>query len=219
MNVRLIALTTPSKELQEDSGIWTAEDLIVYAARVSNPANQLNKETAPRLIAYCIKHGHWSIFETASMTVEIETSRAIAAQILRHRSFTFQEFSQRYALAQGFEVVELRQQHPKNRQASGPPIEDHRLSEIVRNVIDTSYQAYETLINEGASKETARMVLPLCTTTRLYMTGNVRSWIHYLEQRTADGTQKEHRDIAQAIQLIFTEKFPNIYRAIYESHD
>lgn len=219
MNVRLIALTTPSQELQEDSGIWTAEDLIVYAARVSNPANQLNKETAPRLIAYCIKHGHWSIFETASMTVEIETSRAIAAQILRHRSFTFQEFSQRYALAQGFEPVELRRQHPQNRQASGPPIEDHRMSEIVRNVIETSYQAYETLINEGASKETARMVLPLCTRTRLYMTGNIRSWIHYLEQRTADGTQKEHRDIAQAIQIIFTEQFPNIYQAIYESHD
>jgi thymidylate synthase (FAD) len=217
VNVRLIALTTPSEELQEDSGIWTAEDLIVYAARVSNPANQLNKETAPRLIAYCIKHGHWSIFESASMTVEIETSRAIAAQILRHRSFTFQEFSQRYALAQGFEAVELRRQHPKNRQASGPPIEDNRLSDIVRNVIATSYEAYETLINEGASKETARMVLPLCTKTRLYM--NIRSWIHYLEQRTADGTQKEHRDIAQAIQIIFTEQFPNIYRAIYESHD
>ena len=219
MNVRLIALTTPTQELQEDSGIWTAEDLIVYAARVSNPANQLNKETAPRLIAYCIKHGHWSIFETASMTVEIETSRAIAAQILRHRSFTFQEFSQRYALAQGFESVELRRQHPKNRQASGPPIEDYRLSEIVRNVITTSYEAYETLINEGASKETARMVLPLCTKTRLYMTGSVRSWIHYFEQRTAEGTQKEHRDIALAIEIIFAQKFPNIARAINESHD
>lgn len=219
MNVRLIAITKPADDLQENHGIWTAEDLIVYAARVSNPANQLNKETAPKLINYCIKHGHWSIFETASMTVEIETSRAIAAQILRHRSFTFQEFSQRYALAQGFEPVELRKQHPKNRQASGEVINDAELAYSVEEAVSKCARIYQQLVDAGVSKETARMVLPLCTTTRLYVTGNVRSWIHYLEQRTADGTQKEHRDIAQAIQLIFTEKFPNIYRAIYESHD
>jgi thymidylate synthase (FAD) len=218
MNVQLTAITTPSDELQEHHGIWTAEDLIVYAARVSNPSNQLNKETAPRLLAYCIKHGHWSIFETASMTVEIETSRAIAAQILRHRSFTFQEFSQRYAVAQGFEPVELRRQHPTNRQASGEVINDPKLAESVDEAISKCSRVYDILINEGVSKETARMILPLCTTTRLYMTGNVRSWIHYLEQRTADGTQKEHREIALAIKAIFTEKFPNIARALYESH-
>lgn len=218
MNVRLIAITKPADDLQEHHGIWTAEDLIVYAARVSNPANQLNKETAPRLINYCIKHGHWSIFETASMTVEIETSRAIAAQILRHRSFTFQEFSQRYALAQGFEPVELRKQHPKNRQASGEVINDAELAYSVEEAVSKCARIYQQLVDAGVSKETARMVLPLCTTTRLYVTGNVRSWIHYLEQRTADGTQKEHRDIALAIKHIFTDKFPNIARALYESH-
>lgn len=218
MNVRLIALTTPADDLQEHHGIWTAEDLIVYAARVSNPANQLNKETAPRLIKYCIKHGHWSIFEIASMTVEIETSRAISAQLLRHRSFTFQEFSQRYAVSLGREHFDLRKQDTKNRQGSGEPIDDPSLEDLANSAILKAEEVYNTLINEGVSKETARMVLPLCTSTRLYMTGNVRSWIHYLEQRTSEGTQTEHRLIALAIKTIFTEQFPNIARALYESH-
>jgi thymidylate synthase (FAD) len=218
MNVQLIALTSPSEDLQEDHGIWTAEDLIVYAARVSNPANQMNKETAPRLINYCIKNGHWSIFETASMTVEIETSRAISAQLLRHRSFTFQEFSQRYAVSMGREHFDLRKQDTKNRQGSGEPIEDNHLYGLVTDALMKAQETYHNLIAAGVSKETARMVLPLCTTTRLYMTGNVRSWIHYLEQRTSEGTQTEHREIALAIKAIFTEKFPNISRALYESH-
>jgi len=219
VNVRLIAITKPADDLQEDHGIWTAEDLIVYAARVSNPANQLNTETAPRLINYCIKHGHWSIFETASMTVEIETSRAISAQLLRHRSFTFQEFSQRYAIIVGREHFDLRKQDKKNRQGSGEPIDDPDLEEMVNAALSKAEDTYQNLIEAGVSKETARMVLPLCTTTRLYMTGNVRSWIHYLEQRTSEGTQTEHRLIALAIKEIFTEQFPNIARALYESHD
>lgn len=219
MNVRLIAITKPADDLQEDHGIWTAEDLIVYAARVSNPANQLNKETAPRLIAYCIKHGHWSIFETASMTVEIETSRAISAQLLRHRSFTFQEWSQRYSASSDYETIELRLQDKKNRQASGELCDNLEFAYEVLEAVHVSFDVYNRLVEAGVSKETARMVLPLCTSTRLYMTGNVRSWIHYLEQRTSEGTQTEHRLIALAIKEIFTEQFPNIARALYESHD
>jgi thymidylate synthase (FAD) len=219
VNVRLIAITKPADDLQEDHGIWTAEDLIVYAARVSNPANQLNKETAPRLIAYCIKHGHWSIFETASMTVEIETSRAISAQLLRHRSFTFQEWSQRYSASSDYETIELRLQDKKNRQASGELCDNLEFAYEVLEAVHVSFDVYNRLVEAGVSKETARMVLPLCTSTRLYMTGNVRSWIHYLEQRTSEGTQTEHRLIALAIKEIFTEQFPNIARALYESHD
>ena len=217
MNVKLIALTQPHHLLGED-GIKTAEQLIVYAARVSNPSNQKNTETGARLLNYCIRNGHWSVFETVSMTVEITTSRAIAAQLLRHRSFTFQEFSQRYAESTNYEDVELRTQDTKNRQGSGKPHKDRYDCDMVQFIIEDAFLAYRTLLQKGVSRETARMVLPLCTQTTLYMTGNVRSWIHYLEQRTADGTQKEHRDIAQAIQLIFNENFPNIYKAIYESH-
>jgi thymidylate synthase (FAD) len=213
MNVKLIAVTKPLVE-----GINTADELISYCARVSNPANQLNVETAPRLLRYCVKHGHWSIFETVSMTVEIVTSRAIAAQLLRHRSFTFQEFSQRYAESQTYEITELRTQDAKNRQGSGVVIDDNQLKKNVDNAVLTSFICYKILIESGVSKETARMVLPLCTQTTLYMTGNVRSWIHYLEQRCAEGTQKEHRDVAQAIKQIFTTQFPTVAEAINESH-
>jgi thymidylate synthase (FAD) len=213
MNVKLIAVTKPLVE-----GIKTADELISYCARVSNPANQLNVETAPRLLRYCVKHGHWSIFETVSMTVEIVTSRAIAAQLLRHRSFTFQEFSQRYAESQTYEITELRTQDAKNRQGSGVVIDDNQLKKNVDNAVLTSFICYKILIESGVSKETARMVLPLCTQTTLYMTGNVRSWIHYLEQRCAEGTQKEHRDVAQAIKQIFTTQFPTVAEAINESH-
>lgn len=217
MNVRLIALTKPHHLLEQD-GIKTAEQLIVYAARVSNPSNQKNTETGARLLNYCIRNGHWSVFETVSMTVEITTSRAIAAQILRHRSFTFQEFSQRYAQAMMPERIDLRTQHPTNRQASGAAMQNVELAEMTLDVVEQSFKVYEHLLANGVSKETARMVLPLCTQTTLYMTGNVRSWIHYLEQRTSEGTQTEHRQIAEAINVIFDEQFPNVAKAIYESH-
>jgi thymidylate synthase (FAD) len=213
MNVKLIAVTKPLVD-----GIKTADELISYCARVSNPANQLNVETAPRLLRYCVKHGHWSIFETVSMTVEIITSRAIAAQILRHRSFTFQEYSQRYANSATYEPVELRIQDKTNRQASGEVFLDRTSDAMVERVIAESFCAYNALLKKGVSKETARMILPLCTKTTLYMTGNVRSWIHYLEQRCAEGTQKEHRDVAQAIKQIFTTQFPTVAEAINESH-
>ena len=211
MNVSLIAVTKPLVK-----GINTADELISYCARVSNPSNQLNVETAPRLLRYCVKHGHWSIFETVSMTVEIVTSRAIAAQLLRHRSFTFQEFSQRYAESMGHENVELRLQDKTNRQASGEVCDDFR--GVVEWRVKEAFSAYRMLIEQGISKETARMILPLCTQTTLYMTGNVRSWIHYLEQRCAAGTQKEHRDLALAINVIFENTFPTVAKAIHESH-
>jgi len=213
MNVKLIAVTKPLVE-----GINTADELISYCARVSNPSNQLNVETAPRLLRYCVKHGHWSIFETASMTVEIVTSRAIAAQLLRHRSFTFQEFSQRYAKSSTYEPIELRLQDKTNRQASGEVYKDDINKGMVDGVVMKAFQAYNLLLQYGVSKETARMILPLCTQTTLYMTGNVRSWIHYLEQRCAEGTQKEHRQVAQAIKEIFNQQFPTVAQAINESH-
>jgi thymidylate synthase (FAD) len=213
MNVKLIAVTKPLVK-----GINTADELISYCARVSNPSNQLNVETAPRLLRYCVKHGHWSIFETVSMTVEIVTSRAIAAQLLRHRSFTFQEFSQRYAQSATYEPIELRLQDKTNRQASGEVYKDEANEGMVAGVVQDAFQAYNLLLQYGVSKETARMILPLCTQTTLYMTGNVRSWIHYLEQRCAAGTQKEHRDLALAINVIYENTFPTVAQAINESH-
>ena len=213
MDVKLIAVTKPLVE-----GINTADELISYCARVSNPSNQLNLETAPRLLRYCVKHGHWSIFETVSMTVEIVTSRAIAAQLLRHRSFTFQEFSQRYAKSSTHEPIELRLQDKTNRQASGDVYKDHINEGMVDGVVQEAFQAYNLLLQYGVSKETARMVLPLCTQTTLYMTGNIRSWIHYFTIRCAEGTQKEHRDVAQAIKEIFNQQFPSVAEAINESH-
>lgn len=152
------------------------------------------------------------------MTVEIVTSRAIAAQLLRHRSFTFQEFSQRYAVSTNYEDIELRLQDKLNRQASGELFKDRTSYLMASRVIAEAFAAYENLIKNGVSKETARMVLPLCTQTTLYMTGNVRSWIHYLEQRCAEGTQKEHREVAQAIKEIFNQQFPSVAEAINESH-
>lgn len=200
MNARIVAVTKPLIE-----GL-NAEQFIVYAARVSNPSNQLNTETAPKLLKYCIKHGHWSIFEQSSMTVEIQTSRAISAQILRHRSFCFQEFSQRYSVATEFEPIEFRTQDTKNRQGSGHTVEWNG-SDVIE-VLKKCESLYEELISKGISKETARMVLPLCTKTTLYMTGNVRSWIHYFQQRCAEGTQKEHRLIACKIRDEFKQYFP-----------
>ena len=174
--------------------------------------------TAPKLLAYCIKHGHWSIFEQASMTVEIQTSRAISAQIIRHRSFCFQEFSQRYAPCDEAEPVELRTQDLKNRQGSGDTYAQDWAMDAMAKSIDLAFKTYRTLLQEGVSRETARMVLPLCTQTTLYMTGNIRSWIHYLEQRCAKGTQLEHRRIAEAIRdTIFAVEFPHIHAALEES--
>lgn len=209
MKTRLIAITKPLIE-----GCSTAEELIAYAARVSNPANQNNHETAPRLLTYCIKHGHWSVFETASMTVEVVTSRAIAAQILRHRSFTFQEFSQRYAESSTYENFELRLQDKTNRQASGAVYKDDGNEGMAKGIVQDAFQAYHLLLQYGVSRETARMILPLCTQTTMYMTGNVRSWIHYFQQRCAEGTQKEHREIALSIRAIFDEQFPTISKLL-----
>jgi len=214
MRVKLAAITKP---LVGDGNL-TASDFITYAARVSNPSNQMSLLTAPKLLAYCIKHGHWSIFEQASMTVEIQTSRAISAQIIRHRSFCFQEFSQRYAPCDEAEPVELRTQDLKNRQASGDTYAQDWAMDAMAKSIDLAFKTYRTLLQEGVSRETARMVLPLATRTTLYMTGNIRSWIHYLEQRCAKGTQLEHRRIAEAIRdTIFAVEFPHIHNALQEA--
>lgn len=214
MRVKLVAIT---KSLVGD-GNMTASDFITFAARVSNPSNQMSLLTAPKLLAYCIKNGHWSIFEQASMTVEIQTSRAISAQIIRHRSFCFQEFSQRYAPSDAPEPVELRSQDRVNRQGSGDSFEKDWAYDVVAKSVNLAFTTYRTLLQEGVSRETARMVLPLCTQTTLYMTGNIRSWIHYLEQRCAKGTQKEHRQIAEAIRdTIFAVEFPHIHNALQEA--
>ena len=191
-----------------------AEKLIGYIARVSNPNNQDNPQVAG-LLKYCIKHGHWSIFEQASMTVEIETTRGIAAQILRHRSFTFQEFSQRYAdtnlLAEEIPMFDLRHQDTKNRQNSTDDVPYNKkkdLEEKIANHFVESMDLYNELLASGIAKECARFILPLATPTRLYMTGTVRSWIHYIQLRGGHGTQKEHMDIAHAIEDIFIKEFP-----------
>ena len=190
-----------------------AEKQMGYIARVSNPQNQTNPAVAG-LLGYCIKHGHWSVFEQAHMTVEIETTRGIAAQILRHRSFTFQEFSQRYAntnLLGEIEVPDLRSQDLKNRQNSNDDIPEEqtkRLQDQIARYFAEGLDLYNELIREGVAKECARFVLPLATPTRIYMTGSVRSWIHYIDLRSAHGTQKEHMDIVQEIRGIFKQQFP-----------
>ena len=190
-----------------------AEKQMGYIARVSNPNNQGNPAVAG-LLGYCIKHGHWSVFEQAHMTVEIETTRGIAAQILRHRSFTFQEFSQRYAntnMLGGIEVPDLRSQDHKNRQNSIddiPQDQKARLQGQIQRYFSEGVDLYNELIREGIAKECARFVLPLATPTRIYMTGSVRSWIHYIDLRSAHGTQKEHMDIVKEIRDIFKQQFP-----------
>ena len=185
-----------------------------YVARVSNPQNQDNPNVAG-LLKYCIKHQHWSVFEQAHMTLEIETNRGIAAQILRHRSFTFQEFSQRYAdvnwLESGIPVPDLRSQDIKNRQNSIDDISETTKKELqsyITNHFRSSMELYNELLRQGIAKECARFVLPLATPTKIYMTGSVRSWIHYINLRSAHGTQKEHMDIANACKQIFVEQFP-----------
>ena len=190
-----------------------AEKQMGYIARVSNPQNQSNPAVAG-LLGYCIKHGHWSVFEQAHMTVEIETTRGIAAQILRHRSFTFQEFSQRYAntnLLGEIAVPDLRSQDLKNRQNSNDDIPEEqtkRLQDQIKRYFAEGIDLYNELIREGVAKECARFVLPLATPTRIYMTGSVRSWIHYIDLRSAHGTQKEHMDIVKEVRDIFKKEFP-----------
>jgi thymidylate synthase (FAD) len=202
--IRAISITKPLIE-----GISTAEELIVHNARVSNPNNQLNVETGAKLLKYCIKNAHWSIFEQVDLTLEIKTSRAIAAQILRHNSFRFQEFSQRYSVATEKEPIEWRLQGKTNRQVGDQSIElPLDLAEMVESLQDSSFEIYEKLVDFGVAKESARFVLPLNTSTTLYMKGSVRSWIHYFLVRCLEHTQKEHRDIALEAREVFKTFFP-----------
>ena len=200
-----------------------AEKSIVYMARVSNPAGQTNTETSARLIRYLIKHKHWSPFEMASMAVEINTSRAIAAQILRHRSFSFQEFSQRYSSVEDLRPLELpmlRRQDVKNKQASHDDLNPELVKELQTKIAlhyDISQSLYLSLLDAGVAKECAREILPLGTPTRLYMAGTIRSWIHYLEVRCGVETQLEHRLVANGIKEIFRENLPSIYEAAFSS--
>ena len=196
-----------------------AEQHMAYVARVSNPKNQDNEKFAG-LLKYCIQHGHWSVFEQAYMTVEINTTRGIAAQILRHRSFTYQEFSQRYAdsnLLGDIELPELRRQDDKNRQNSIDDLDPEMVDKFNRQMntlFSSAFGLYNQMLKAGVAKECARFVLPLATPTRIYMTGSCRSWIHYINLRSAHGTQKEHMDIANGCKKLFTEQFPAVSEAL-----
>ena len=208
MSVKLISVTPD------------AEQTMAYVARVSNPKNQENPNYA-KLLGYCIKHNHWSVFEQAFMTLEIETTRGLAAQILRHRSFTYQEWSQRYAdssmLAESIPMFDLRRQDTKNRQNSIDDIDDFVKQEYeikIRRHFDQAMTLYQSMLDMGIAKECARFVLPLATPTRMYMSGSVRSWIHYITLRSANGTQKEHMEIAEACKKIFVEQFPTCAEAL-----
>ena len=208
MNVNLVSITPD------------AEKTMAYIARVSNPSNQDN-ENYSGLLRYCIKHNHWSVFEQSSMTLEIETTRGLAAQILRHRSFTYQEFSQRYAdtklLDDTIPLPQLRKQDTKNRQNSIDDLDEFLVQDFqleMTKLFDSSMKLYNNMLDSGIAKECARFVLPLATPTRLYMTGSCRSWIHYINLRSAHGTQKEHMNIAEECRRIFTEQFPAVSEAL-----
>ena len=208
MTVKLISITPD------------AEKNMAYVARVSNPKNQDNDKFAG-LLSYCIKHGHWSVFEQAYMTVEINTTRGLAAQILRHRSFTYQEFSQRYAdanlLSEKIPLPKLRRQDTKNRQNSTDDVDPYIVQKydiLMEEHFKSSMDLYNKMLEDGIAKECARFVLPLSTPTRIYMTGSCRSWIHYINLRSAHGTQKEHMDIANACKSIFCEQFPVVSQAL-----
>jgi len=208
MTVKLVSITPD------------AEATMGYVARVSNPSNQDNPNVAG-LLKYCVKHNHWSVFEQSFMTLEIETTRAIAAQILRHRSFTFQEFSQRYAdsslLSKDIPLPDLRRQDTKNRQNSIDDLDDFTVQKLqmqMQTLFSSSMALYQQMLELGVAKECARNVLPLCTPTRIYMSGSCRSWIHYIDLRSAHGTQKEHMDIANACKEIFVEQFPTVAEAL-----
>jgi len=224
--VSLVGMTTPSAA----TGCETANQLIAYSARVSNPENQNHHESAPRLLRYLIREGHWSPFEMVSITMEIKTTRDIARQILRHRSFSFQEFSQRYAVQENFQWREARLQDKKNRQNSisiededfgkgGNKSQHERLYEEWNmrqaNVINASKEAYQWALNNGIAKEQARAVLPEGNTqSTLYMAGTLRSWIHYCELRRGHGTQKEHMQVAEKCWKIIEGHFPDIAEAV-----
>jgi thymidylate synthase (FAD) len=214
VNVKLISVSKPA-----DPNM-SSEDLMVYTARVSSPQNQANLNTGARLLRYCMKNGHWSVFEQADMTVEIETSRAISAQILRHRSFSFQEFSQRYAEVTGFEIYPARRQDQKNRQNSTDDLPEFTKEWFIaaqESIQRHARQLYEDALKAGVAKECARFLLPMSATTRLYMKGSVRSWIHYFKVRGDPSTQQEHREIAQAIQeQLFNPAFPTTAAALEE---
>ena len=219
MKVKLVSYTQPTEEWKQE-GLENVQDLIAFCAKVSNPTAQINKETSEKLIKYLIKHQHWSPLEMANAVMEIETTRDIANQIVRHRSFAFQEFSQRYAepgeMGEAFVTSEARMQDPKNRQNSialklTPDNADiiTRWEELQEDVIFTAGRAYDWAISVGIAKEQARKVLPEgLTKTRLYMNGSIRSWVHYIELRSANGTQKEHMDIAKACATAIAEIFP-----------
>jgi thymidylate synthase (FAD) len=199
--------------------VWVtpdAERLMGYCARVSNPGNQENPNVSG-LLAYCLKHGHWSVFEMADMCVEIQTTRGISAQILRHRSFHFQEFSQRYSVVQGIERAHPRRQDAKNRQSSHDDLPEETVSWF-RRVQDEHFadaqRLYEEALDKGIAKESARFLLPMASATTIYMKGTVRDWIHYLNLRTDAGTQLEHRAIADACKAIFIEQFPAVAGAL-----
>jgi len=195
-----------------------AERLIVKMARVSAPNNANNMETGPKLLRYLIKHRHWSPFEMASMCVQIDTERDIAAQILRHRSFSFQEFSTRYAKTGMAEIPALRRQDTANRQNSIDDLPDNLQSEMERRMcvlMMDSFRLYEDMLHEGIAKETARRILPLCTPTTLFMVGSLRSWLHYIDVRCDPSTQLEHREIAEGCRAIFKEQFPVIAEAAW----
>ena len=208
MNVKFVSITPD------------AEKTMAYIARVSNPKNQDNEKFAG-LLKYCIKHNHWSVFEQSSMTLEIETTRGLAAQILRHRSFTYQEFSQRYAdsslLGEEIPLPKLRKQDAKNRQNSTDDLDPFIVQDFelkMQRHFVNAMKIYQEMLDQGVAKECARFVLPLATPTRLYMTGSCRSWIHYINLRSAHGTQKEHMDIAEECRRIFTEQFPAVSEAL-----
>ena len=212
MNVKFVSITPD------------AEKMMAYIARVSNPSNQQN-ENYSGLLKYCIKHNHWSVFEQSSMTLEIETTRGLAAQILRHRSFTFQEFSQRYAdtklLDTEIPVPDLRSQDLKNRQNSNDDIPQEKKEEyqaLIARHFEDSMNLYNALLESGVAKECARFVLPLATPTRLYMTGSCRSWIHYINLRSAHATQREHMDVVAKARSIFVEQFPSVSEAVSYTH-
>jgi thymidylate synthase (FAD) len=223
MNVKLISYTRPSVDLMSD-GIGLPIDLISYCARVSNPANQHNTDTSEKLIKYLIKNKHWSPLEMVDVTLEIETTRDIARQILRHRSFTFQEFSQRYAVADlGHEFRDARLQDNKNRQNSIENTDEHLNNNWLnyqQKVLDTANEAYNWAINNGIAKEVARAVLPEgMTLSRMYMKGSLRSWIHYIELRSGNGTQKEHREIAKEAAKVISDIFPTIINLTMETNN
>ena len=213
----MMMMDTPTKLI---SVTPDAEKHMAYCARVSNPNNQENDKFSG-LLKYCVKHQHWSIFEQAYMTLEIHTTRGIAAQVLRHRSFTYQEFSQRYAdsslLGETIPLPELRRQDTKNRQNSIDDLDPFMVQTLERQMqtlFDSSMALYQQMLERGVAKECARFVLPLAVPTKMYMTGSVRSWIHYIELRSANGTQKEHMDIALGAKKIFCEQFPAVAEAM-----